>query len=219
MLTISFAFITMDRLTEVKKLIRSILIPQKNGYTIEQLSEDYFEMEGLGLPFQEFKYSSIIEFLKSMPDTVKFIGNKCYPVSDSSTAHIERMVAEQRDSGSGRRPPPRPQRSAPPVRRDSENHRREFDSHNRRPPPRIRTPSPARPVEVPSLEVCQNLRNASPSRRSPTFDVSVIFDNFNHALTIFFVLGIVSPNRKKKTSKPKRVYSYQVSAFRLISHE
>jgi hypothetical protein len=54
------------------------------------------------LPYKELGFNTLTAFLRSIPDVIRMIGNPndgqtviLYPVFDSSTAHIQKMVAEQ----------------------------------------------------------------------------------------------------------------------------
>lgn len=201
----------MDRLTEVKKLVRSILIPQKNGYSISQLSEDYVELEGSAIPFQNFGHSSLVEFLKSIDDTVKFFADRLYPVSSETTAHIEKMVQEQRDGGPGRKPK---RQSIPhqPLNSKREDPNRVFQSHA----PRSREQVPRKYISSsPTRHKSQESLVRGLSRRSPqTYDVGYcrMPPNFSR-YTFFFILGSLlrRQSSESRTTQYKRILPCQVS--------
>lgn len=58
-------------LESVKKTLRALLISSKHGLTEKQLLRDYTNVTGERLVVHVFGYSSLREFLKSIPDVVR----------------------------------------------------------------------------------------------------------------------------------------------------
>lgn len=88
------------RFEEVKKTIKSVVIPHKNGLKVSFLCSDYYELEGESLPFKQFGYKCIKTFLEAMDDAiyVKSDGDEhlVFSVKDDSTGHIQEMVHSQK---------------------------------------------------------------------------------------------------------------------------
>ncbi|KAI5701857.1 hypothetical protein M8J75_014135 [Diaphorina citri] len=90
-------------LSEVKIILRGLLMSAKDGLTVKQLLHDFQSEEGAPIPFKEFGFSNVIEFLCSIPDVLEFqshspphMGSLVYPVSTSKSNHIAELVAGQR---------------------------------------------------------------------------------------------------------------------------
>lgn len=92
-----------DEVKDLKALIRSVLIPAKDGLTLREFEGDYKEFIGKEIPFCKYGFSSLRAFLQSQHDVVRFVrdasGNeRLKSVSDESTKHIEKLVASQKSS-------------------------------------------------------------------------------------------------------------------------
>ena len=90
-----------DKLTKMKALIRSVLIPAPTGLTLHEFEHDYLEFIGEKIPYPEYGFSTLKALLESLHDVVQFFrdqyGNvKLKQVSDESTKHIEKLVAKQK---------------------------------------------------------------------------------------------------------------------------
>ncbi|CAB0030170.1 unnamed protein product [Trichogramma brassicae] len=115
------------KLKEVKSIIRSLLISNiKVDVKPVSLDSMYFELEGKRIPFREFGYQNLIEFLSKIPDTTRFVKNRagemCVKhVDTEKSAHISDLVYKQRA------PPTKKRKAAPIVRRPSYNN---FSSNN-----------------------------------------------------------------------------------------
>lgn len=59
----------------LKKIFRSLLLPEKNGTTIQHLRKLYFEMEGEEIPYKRFGFKTDIELLKTMDGVVHMVGD------------------------------------------------------------------------------------------------------------------------------------------------
>ncbi|XP_042322324.1 tudor domain-containing protein 5 isoform X2 [Sceloporus undulatus] len=85
----------------LKKQVRSLLMPAKEGLTPFQLEEDYKSLIGKWLPFRALGYHSLMELLKDMPDVVKICpkgnGNVLLKaIADECTKEIASLVAKQK---------------------------------------------------------------------------------------------------------------------------
>ncbi|KAL7287883.1 hypothetical protein TKK_0017946 [Trichogramma kaykai] len=118
---------TEARLKEVKSIIRSLLISNiKVDVKPTFLDSMYFDLEGKRIPFREFGYQNLIEFLSKIPDTTRFVKNRageiCVKhVDTEKSAHISDLVYKQKA------PPAKKRKAAPIVRRPSYNN---FSSNN-----------------------------------------------------------------------------------------
>lgn len=78
---------------------RSILISSATGdvgIPIQQLFRDYRGIEGQPLPFRNYNYNSLLDFLRSIKDTVNIVQNNAgeyfaRPVGSGETQHILNM--------------------------------------------------------------------------------------------------------------------------------
>lgn len=92
---------------EVETVLRSVVATARNGMELELLSEEYRDLVGHQIPFREFGFSSLKEYLQSIPHVVRVKMSRdgqatAYSVSNSSTAHITKMVSKQRRKKRGR---------------------------------------------------------------------------------------------------------------------
>ncbi|KAG8181119.1 hypothetical protein JTE90_000775, partial [Oedothorax gibbosus] len=87
-------------LENLKKEIRSVLLPFKEGCTLFMFQKEYKSLIGRAIPAQKFGYSDDIHFLQSIPDVVDIYqqGNEYHlmAVADEATWHIQKMVAHQK---------------------------------------------------------------------------------------------------------------------------
>ncbi|CAF3407053.1 unnamed protein product [Rotaria socialis] len=92
----------------IKQEIRSLLISspktKHGGLTGSLLYSDYKTLNcGKEVPYAELGYHSFLALLRSMPDVVRIeckensISYRVHPVYDETTAHIQKLVFEQRD--------------------------------------------------------------------------------------------------------------------------
>ncbi|KAH0618262.1 hypothetical protein JD844_017293 [Phrynosoma platyrhinos] len=85
----------------LKKQVRSLLIPAKEGLTPFQLEQDYRSLIGKQLPFRALGYHTLMELLKDMPDVVKICPVRngdvlLKAIADKYTKEIASLVAKQK---------------------------------------------------------------------------------------------------------------------------
>ena len=57
-----------DQMPDVKKLLRSVLLPNKNGLLLQSLQDEYVGMTGNIIPLRQLGYNTLLQLLQSMPD-------------------------------------------------------------------------------------------------------------------------------------------------------
>nr|XP_020646990.1 tudor domain-containing protein 7 isoform X1 [Pogona vitticeps]XP_020646991.1 tudor domain-containing protein 7 isoform X1 [Pogona vitticeps]XP_020646992.1 tudor domain-containing protein 7 isoform X1 [Pogona vitticeps] len=87
----------------IGKTLRSVLQSHKHGVPFSRLQEEYKSLTGVWIPFKQLGYSSLEEYLKSVPGVVRIeIGKTgeviCHAVVCQETAMIAQLVACQRNS-------------------------------------------------------------------------------------------------------------------------
>lgn len=60
-----------SELDEIKASIKGVLNSTQDKLTIYELYNDYKTLNGVEIPFKNLGYHSLIDFLKSIPDTVQ----------------------------------------------------------------------------------------------------------------------------------------------------
>ena len=99
-------------LDKTKKELRSLLISAPRGVALTLLAKDYKMVMGKELPYRQFGYRNIEEFIRSVPDTIRVglgpAGETCYAVANAETQQIARFVASQKKPALKKslRPPP-----------------------------------------------------------------------------------------------------------------
>eukprot|EP00731_Ephydatia_muelleri_P018722 Em0011g762a len=88
-------------LAKAKKLIRALLISCPRGMPAKDFAADFRNTMGKPLPFQNFGYRTLDDFVKNIPDVVKVSpgpnGEKYYyGVATAETQHVARLVATQK---------------------------------------------------------------------------------------------------------------------------
>ncbi|XP_026836368.1 tudor domain-containing protein 5 isoform X2 [Drosophila erecta] len=91
-------------LSLVKKVVHSLVVSSPEKMTIEKLMRDYRSEEGCSLPYRELGFKDADSFLRSIPDTVKLMGHGpmalITPVATAKSAHIQKLVHDQKKSRS-----------------------------------------------------------------------------------------------------------------------
>ena len=106
---------------DVTKRIRALLISAKGGCSPKELYQDYREVVGESIPYQELGYRSLMTFIHDIPDvvTAKLTRDNrimLHAVTDRNTQHIARMVSRQKPSRSAGYVTVPPPRRNPPKR-------------------------------------------------------------------------------------------------------
>ncbi|XP_078045108.1 uncharacterized protein LOC144474278 isoform X2 [Augochlora pura] len=81
--------------------ILALLLSQKKGYTLAQLCKEYYEMEGEDIPWRKLGYTSLFNFLKSMPKSIKIESSQntiiLKGIASNKSKHVSKLVAFQKD--------------------------------------------------------------------------------------------------------------------------
>ncbi|KAM3838769.1 tudor domain-containing protein 5 [Vipera latastei] len=90
-----------QRMNSLKKEVRSLLTPSKEGLTPCQLEQEYKSMMGKLLPLRMLGYHSVMELVKDMPDTVNICPKGdgtvvLKAIADESTKRIASLIARQK---------------------------------------------------------------------------------------------------------------------------
>jgi hypothetical protein len=89
-------------LEDVKKEIRCILISKgSNDITLSKLNYTYKQVLDIDIPFKDFNYTSLKDFLSSMPDAVQLKYNKnnelcVYHIDIEKSKHISYLVSKNK---------------------------------------------------------------------------------------------------------------------------
>ena len=88
-------------LKQTKSMLRAVLISAPRGVVARRLQAEYKSITGTPIPYQRLGYSSLEDFLRSIPDVIRaspgatgeltFFGE-----ADDSTAHIAKLVSKQK---------------------------------------------------------------------------------------------------------------------------
>lgn len=88
-----------SKLKEIKRVIRSLLISlNSKDVTLKVLSDVYLEVEGTNIPFKDFNFTSLKEFLKSLDDVCRLEVNDddklcVYHIDTEKTKHVSKLVS------------------------------------------------------------------------------------------------------------------------------
>lgn len=77
---------------ELKKVLRALLVsmPSPTGMSLQGLLKEYQDFEGTCLPYAQFGYSTPLDFLRVMSDTVQ-VGEYIY-LSSKYRSYIDNIV-------------------------------------------------------------------------------------------------------------------------------
>ncbi|XP_066151692.1 tudor domain-containing protein 5 [Euwallacea fornicatus] len=85
---------------EVKKHIRSILTSAPVVLNVKSVQRDYSSLLGFSIPYSKFKYNSLEQFLKNIPDTCTVKGSgpfaEVHIVPNEKSKHINELVTKQK---------------------------------------------------------------------------------------------------------------------------
>lgn len=152
----------------VKKMVRSVLLTERNGLSVSQLQDIYREFVNGGIPFQKLGFSSLESYLKSIPDAARVARDSsgqvmCYAVADQSTKHIESLVQRTKSRKKrSTRIPRRSQRQGPPPGGKGAPWKRPQQRNGYRGPPS--KPSQPPPTRKPLTNLNENGANVKPPR-------------------------------------------------------
>ncbi|XP_013368721.1 PREDICTED: tudor domain-containing protein 7 isoform X2 [Chinchilla lanigera] len=87
----------------VSKMLRAVLQSHKNGIALPRLQGEYRSLTGDWIPFKQLGYSTLEDYLRSVPAVVRIDTSRsgevtCYAVACTETARIAQLVACQRSS-------------------------------------------------------------------------------------------------------------------------
>ncbi|XP_012152343.2 uncharacterized protein LOC100880736 isoform X2 [Megachile rotundata] len=90
-----------QKLENIRTTILSLLLARKGGCTLRQLDNDYCEVEGTNIPWKDFGYISLLNFLHAMSKNVH-IENKnntiiLKGIASDKSKHVSKLVAGQKD--------------------------------------------------------------------------------------------------------------------------
>lgn len=90
-----------ELLDKTKKALRSILISAPRGVAARLILKDYKMVMGKELPFRNLGYSTVEDFIRSVPDVVRLAPGATgeltmFPVANAETQQIARFVASQK---------------------------------------------------------------------------------------------------------------------------
>ena len=95
-----------NNIAEIKKNLRSTLLPNKNGLVLGVLEAEYRHFFGEDIPFRRLGFKDLVTFLSNLPDVMticKSSGGYVVVVAkaDESTYHIQEMIGKQKDNPEG----------------------------------------------------------------------------------------------------------------------
>ncbi|TGZ47349.1 Tudor domain-containing protein 5 [Temnothorax longispinosus] len=104
-----------QKLDEIRQLILALLVSRKGATSVPLLERDYYNEEKTRIPYRQFGYSNIVEFLQSFPE--HFIveqyngGHYVRGIPSERSRHVSSLVSRQR-----MREPPRARYILPRLR-------------------------------------------------------------------------------------------------------
>jgi len=87
---------------ETKKMLRSVLLPNKEGLLLSDLEREFLGMVGYSIPWRRLGHLSLLDMVRSMPGVVvvETLGKGhmlLHAAPDQSTRHIADLVSKQYD--------------------------------------------------------------------------------------------------------------------------
>jgi len=87
---------------DTKKMLRSVLLPNKEGLLLSDLEREFLGMVGYSIPWRRLGHMSLLEMVRSMPGVVivETLGQGhilLHAAPDQSTRHIADLVSKQYD--------------------------------------------------------------------------------------------------------------------------
>ncbi|GAB6031534.1 Tdrd5p [Chamberlinius hualienensis] len=94
-----------ELLRETKLNIRGVIESSTRPLMLHEMRKQYEDLTFKSIPFRELGYSTLFDFCKNIPDTVYIVDTIKGPVVEAvpskESAHVERMVREQKNSKKG----------------------------------------------------------------------------------------------------------------------
>uniref|UniRef100_A0A1A9Z6C3 HTH OST-type domain-containing protein n=1 Tax=Glossina pallidipes TaxID=7398 RepID=A0A1A9Z6C3_GLOPL len=91
----------VDSLSNVKSIIKALIISSPDELTLEKLRNDFRCMEGKDVPFNRLGYDTLEDLLHALSDTVQVFGRghtaTIHAVASQKSEHIQKMVKEQKN--------------------------------------------------------------------------------------------------------------------------
>ncbi|XP_049521647.1 uncharacterized protein LOC119450179 isoform X3 [Dermacentor silvarum] len=92
-----------ESMEDVGTILRSILTSEKSGILLRYLDNEYRTLTGTRIPYRQMGFSTLEEYLRSIPDVVRLSTNAdgntvVHVVVSESTAHVAQMVRGQKSS-------------------------------------------------------------------------------------------------------------------------
>uniref|UniRef100_A0A0L8GJ76 HTH OST-type domain-containing protein n=1 Tax=Octopus bimaculoides TaxID=37653 RepID=A0A0L8GJ76_OCTBM len=81
---------------DLKKKIRSVLLSSKHGVRKTNFLKEYKQLTGEDMDVRRTGFTTVDDFLGSIPDTVVREGNYYFAVSCDATHHIEKLIQQQK---------------------------------------------------------------------------------------------------------------------------
>ncbi|GBL89483.1 Tudor domain-containing protein 5 [Araneus ventricosus] len=93
----------VERLEDVKKEVRSVLISSKEGMTLQEFLKAYRSLLGIRFPSRQLGFTTDNELIESMPDVVHMKTDRngsfvLTAIADETTEHIQKLVRKQRSN-------------------------------------------------------------------------------------------------------------------------
>lgn len=86
----------MENITDLKKKIRSVLLSSKRGVRKTEFLKEYKQLTGEGIDVGKTGFTTLDDFLGSIPDTVVRDENYYFAVSCDATDHLEKLIQQQK---------------------------------------------------------------------------------------------------------------------------
>lgn len=109
---------TAESVQDVATMLHSVVSCEKNGIPLQRLEREYQTLIGTSIPFRKFGHATLESFIKSLPEVIALEVSPSgqvlvKAVVRPTTAHVARLVGEQRTVAKGK-PVLRPSRHPAP---------------------------------------------------------------------------------------------------------
>ncbi|CAI9737638.1 Hypothetical predicted protein [Octopus vulgaris] len=86
----------MENIIDLKKKIRSVLLSSKHGVRKTNFLKEYKQLTGEDIDVRKTGFTTLDDFLRSIPDTVVRDENYYFAVSSDATHHLEKLIQQQK---------------------------------------------------------------------------------------------------------------------------